>query len=1252
MFEKKKFHELQRAWPGSQIKRYSGVPRRLNHQPYTYRMVVAIVLCLLACDQASAAGEWQSADGYRFKALTVLTNEPVGFTSLSPGSTGIDFVNQLGKERYTTNQIYLNGAGVAAGDYDGDGMCDLFFCGLDSENKLYRNLGGWRFEDVSQKARVRGKNIATTGASFTDVNGNGRLDLVLNSLGQGTWVLLNDGQGSFQATRPLNPKGGGMSLALADVDQDGDLDLYVTNYRTVTVRDQPGIKLRGSTIDGKPQVMSINGMSLESANSVGRFTLTANGKILEHGQADRLYLNDGSGRFSPVSFTDGAFLDEDGQRLAKSPYDWGLSAMFRDMNRDGRPDLYVCNDFESPDRIWINQGKGVFRAIDRLAIRKSSHFSMGIDFADLNRDGLDEFIVVDMLSRQHVLRHTQLSNRKPPELYFGVYNDRPQYSYNTVYLNNGDGTYAEIGFHTNLAATEWSWSPVFMDVDLDGYDDFLVTTGHPLDMQDMDVTNKGEELKQQRKYSHRELLEMRFMFKPLVLRNLAFRNQGNLRFVEKSTDWGFDHAGISHGMALADLDNDGDMDIAVNNFNETATVYRNNVPAPRIAVNLLGIPPNTQGVGARITVESEGLLQSQEIIDGGRYLSDDEAVRVFAASKQIQEINVAWPSGKVSTVAVISPNRLYEIHESGAGQAEKNEEIKITPFFKDVSHLLSHKHTEKAFDDFSRQQLLPRKLSQEGPGVAWLDWNGDGWDDIAVATGSGGRLGLFLSDGKGGFEKAPATSLDQVSPRDQACILGLNSSKNGLLMLQSNYEDGLAFGPALQLHRTTDTPKKLLNAGTVSYSALCAADYDSDGDLDLFVGGRCRPGSYPSSVASVILRNDGGQFVKDDKHAALLSKAGSVSAAVWTDLLGDHHPELVLGCDPGLIRVYRNIAGSLREVTAELGLGDRVGFWNSITAGDFNGDGKMDLIAGNIGANSEYELYGKDGITWHHGDLSGGGVHEVFESYSEANSGKLLPIRNLPESLRAIPFLRELYPSYAAYANATSTNILGEQKNKLTAMRVTSLESVVMINRGDILDVTPLPLEVQLAPVFGISVADFDADGSEDLFLAQNFFGTRPDFPRMDAGQGLLLKGGGDGSFKSMTSAISGIRMTGEQRGSAVADFDHDGRVDLLAGQNAGETKLYVNALPQSGIRIYLSGQNGNPNGVGAKLRLGTETKLGPAREVRAGGGYRSQDAAIQVLSLGEDTPTRLQVTWPNGKTTITEIVEGVTKITVREPTQ
>ncbi|MBC8245530.1 MAG: VCBS repeat-containing protein [Verrucomicrobia bacterium] len=1221
---------------------------RLNPNPplSVFRFYAIAGLCLLSGAVTPHADEWIAAEGYRYRALTVSTNSQPGFTLMPADSTGVGFVNRLAKERYTTNQIYLNGSGVAAGDYDGDGRCDLFFSGLDSENKLYRNLGDWRFEDVTAKARVRGKLFASTGACFADVNGDRRPDLVSNTVGQGTWVLLNDGQGGFRAVRPFNGSGGGMSLALADVDADGDLDLYVVNYRTFTVRDQPGIKLRGSDVNGVPQVVSVNGKSLEATGSVGRFTLKSNGKILENGQPDRLYLNDGRGRFTAVPFTAGAFLDEDGRRLAKPPYDWGLSAMFRDMNRDGLPDLYVCNDFESPDRIWINQGRGVFRAIDRLAIRKSSHFSMGIDFADLDRDGLDDFIVVDMLSRRHDLRHTQLSNRKPPELRFGVYNDRPQYSYNTVYLNNGDDTYAEIGFHSNLAATEWSWTPIFMDVDLDGYDDFLVTTGHPLDMQDMDVTNHGEALKQQRKHTPRELLEMRFMFKPLILRNLAFRNEGGLRFAEKSADWGFDQAGVSHGMALADLDNDGDLDIAVNNFNESAAVYRNNAPAPRIAVKLRGAAPNTRGIGARITVEAPGLTQSQEMMSGGRYLSDDEPIRVFAASRPIKKITVAWPSGNVSRLTGIKANRVYEIDEEGAVPAISETPRKPSPLFEDASKLLSHTHTERAFDDFTRQQLLPKKLSQEGPAVAWLDWNNDGWDDAAVSAGSSGKLGLFLNDTKGGFTKTAIPALGQASPRDQVVLLGLHSTASGLLLLQSNYEDALAFGPAVRLHTPGDPePRDLLPAGPVAYSALCAADYDGDGDLDLFVGGRCRPGSYPAPVRSVILRNDNGQFVQDSRQDAMLREIGSVSGALWTDLLGDIRPELVLACNPGLIRVYRNNGGVLEEATDVLGLGNRVGFWNSVCAGDFNRDGKTDLAAGNICTNSAYEIRDGGVITWHHGDLSGGGEHELFESYGAGQ-----PLRYLHEVLHAIPFLRELYPTYAAYADATATDILGEQKAGLGVVRINTFESVLMLNRGASFDVTPLPLKAQLAPVFGMAAADFDGDGNDDLFLAQNFFGTRPDFPRMDAGRGLLLKGDGGGNFTPMSAVESGIRLSGDQRGCAVADFDRDGRVDLLVGQNAGRTKLYRNRLAKRGLRVRLVGQPGNPLGVGAKLRLGSATALGPAREIRSGGGYRSQDSAVSLLGLGDKSPSRLQVAWPSGRVSTAAIEKGVTEITVEEP--
>ena len=1220
--------------------------RRLKHLPAW--IFVSIALLALLSGKRAHALDWNRGEGFRYHDLKVPENGRPGFTNLSTNLTRINFVNRLSKERYTTNQIYLNGSGVAAGDYDGDGLCDLFFCGLDSENKLYRNLGGFKFEDVSEKARVRGRNIASTGATFADVNGNGRLDLLINSVGQGTWVLLNAGDGTFRATRPINLHKGGMSMALADVDGDSDLDLYVTNYRTSTIRDEPGTKLKGRTVNGKPEVVAINGRSLAEANSIGRFTLKNNGKIQENGQSDGMFLNDGKGRFAPVSFTGGMFLDEDGKPLKRPMYEWGLSSMFRDMNQDGRPDLYVCNDFESPDRIWINQGKGVFRLIDRLAIRKSSHFSMGVDFSDINRDGFDDFIVADMLSRNHTLRHTQLSNRKPPTLLFGRYDDRPQYSYNTVYLNRGDETYSEIGFHTGLAATEWSWSPVFMDVDLDGYEDFLITTGHPLDMQDMDVTNQAEALKKIKKRTPRELLEFRFLFKPLNLRNLAFRNVHGMRFVECSEQWGFDQTGISHGMALADLDNDGDLDIAVNNFNHVASVYRNNSIAPRISLSLRGQSANTAGIGARILIHAEGLSQSQEIVSGGRYLSGDQSLRTFAATKPIQRIIVDWPSGRESVVESPGHNRHYVIYESGSTppsqEPRHNEQL-----FADASALLNHTHADRVFDDFSRQQLLPKKLSQEGPGVAWVDWNMDGLDDIAVTTGVGGKLAVFLNEKSGGFKKATLSTSEQPSPRDQLTLLQLRSDQGGYFVLQSNYEDGLAVGATLEKWMPDGKKHPVLAAGPVAYSTICSADYDGDGDLDIFVGGRCKPGAYPMGARSVLLRNDDGSFTPDQSHAEMLSDLQSVSGAIWTNLTGDHLPELVLACDPGTIKVFLNEGGKLTDATSQMGLGDFVGFWNSVNSGDFNGDGKLDLICGNIGTNSRYEIYRQHGLAWHYGDISGGAMIDVLESYHTRLGVEWYLIRPRHAVLQAMPFLGEMFPTYTAYASATASQVFGERISELNRLEIKKFKSVLLLNKDGRFEAIDLPPTAQHAPVYGITVADFNGDGHEDAFLAQNFFGTRASFPRMDAGRGLLLEGKGTGQFTPMSSAQSGIFIYGDQRGSATADYNGDARPDLLVGQNSGATKLYRNMRAKRGVAVQLAGQAGNQLAIGARIRLKYGKNFGPVREIRAGGGYRSQDSATQILGIGQELPDGLTVAWPSGKTTEIFIPDITRKIQVSE---
>ncbi|MBI4662734.1 MAG: VCBS repeat-containing protein, partial [Verrucomicrobia bacterium] len=573
---------------------------------------------------AGHAFDWQPELGAKSAQLAVSLSGKPGFIQLKPAATGLTFTNRLAQSRYLTNQIHLNGSGVAAGDVDNDGWCDLYFCGLDGPNVLYRNRGSWRFEDVTASAGVTCTDLDATGAVFADLDGDGDLDLVVNSVGAGTHRFLNNGKGRFtplSSNSPLNPGKGGTTSALADIDGDGDLDLYVANYRTTTIRDMPNTRMRVNEVNGKLVVLRVNDRPVTEPDLIGRFTLDYSRKIVEHGEVDVLYRNEGNGTFIPIPFTGGSFLDEAGQPLLTPPYDWGLTVAFRDINGDGLPDIYVCNDFSAPDRIWLNIGNGRFQAIPRLALRTTPQFSMGVDFADLNRDGHDEIFVADMLSRSHEKRHVQIGDIMPVFLKIGEIEDRPQYSRNTLFFNRGDGTYAEIGRFSGVEASEWSWSPVFLDVDLDGFEDLLITTGHELEMMHADIAKRAESMKAGKKLSFQEQLALRLMFPRLNSPNAAFRNRGDLTFEDVSVAWGFDTRGVSQAMVLADLDNDGDLDVVMNNLNEVAGVYRNDGPAPRVAVRLKGLPPNTQGIGAKIHVLGGPVPQSQEVICGGRYLS-------------------------------------------------------------------------------------------------------------------------------------------------------------------------------------------------------------------------------------------------------------------------------------------------------------------------------------------------------------------------------------------------------------------------------------------------------------------------------------------------------------------------------------------------------------------------------------------------------------------------------------------------------
>jgi enediyne biosynthesis protein E4 len=632
-------------------------------------MKVLIVLLLLA---AAGLG-FGAALETNARPLSVPEGGQPGFTLLEAKATGVLFTNSLAQERHLTNQILLNGSGVACGDVDGDGWTDLYFCALESGNRLFRNLGGWRFADVTRESGVALPNVVSTAAALADLDGDGDVDLVVNSVGTGTHVLFNDGKGRFKASgQILNRDRAGMSLALGDIEGDGDLDLYTANYRTTTLRDQPNTRFNFRMIGGRPQLVGVGGHPLTDPDLTNRFkyqiTTGERGGTFRHeenGEPDVLYRNDGKGQFAPVSFTDGTFRDEAGAALKEPPFDWGLSVMFRDMNGDLAPDLYVCNDFRSPDRVWINNSRGQFQAIGSNALRTISLSAMGVDFADINRDGFDDFVVLDMLSRDHVRRHVQRIDSPHEQLPTAAPEHRPQVARNTLFLNRGDGTYAEIAQLSGVDASEWSWTPVFLDVDLDGYEDLLVSNGFERDNANVDVLNEIERRKGQGKLSAIEQLHLRKMFPPLRTANLAFRNERNLTFSECSSKWGFDLAAVSQGMTLADFDRDGDLDVVINNFNGPAALLRNNSSAARIAVRLQG-DKNTAGIGTKIRVLGGPVPQSQEVIAGGRYLSSDEPLRVFAAGSLTNTltVEVTWRDGSQTRIDNAKPNHLYVVKQS------------------------------------------------------------------------------------------------------------------------------------------------------------------------------------------------------------------------------------------------------------------------------------------------------------------------------------------------------------------------------------------------------------------------------------------------------------------------------------------------------------------------------------------------------------------------------------------------------------
>ncbi len=1163
-------------------------------------VIVGAFLAFAACSPDPVELSWHEEDGYRWAELPAGSGAQSGFEEVSSSRSGVSFVNTVDEESILQNRHFMNGSGVAVGDVDGDGWTDLYFARLDGPNVLYRNLGGWRFEDVTADAGVGAPNRYSTGAVFADVDGDGDLDLLVTAMGGPNSVFVNDGNGRFaeaETDTGLESSSGSTTMALSDVDGDGDLDLYVANYKKRSVSDiyPPWEHSFDRTIIGNGDDYRIAPGFEEHYEIIEH----AGGFLrVERAEPNAFYLNDGEGRFSPVPLTAGAFLDEDGVALEEAPEDWTLTARFHDVNGDGAPDLYICNDFHSPDYFFLGDGEGGFEAAPRLALRKTSFSTMSADFSDIDRDGHLDFFLTDMLSRDHARRMTQVGLTIPMTTEIGEIENRPQAVQNTLFLNRGDDTYAEIAQVAGVAASDWTWSGLFLDVDLDGYEDLLLATGHAFDVLDIDSQQREHQREGATRDhdAHRRLL---LDFPQLHLENVAFRNRGDHTFEIMPSGWGLgEEEDVSNALAFGDFDNDGYVDVVVNRLNDTAGLFRNAASAPRVAVRLRGLAPNTQAIGSKIRLTGGGLpMQEKEVISGGQYLSGSDPIYTFAAGSadSVLSIEVAWRSGGVTRIEDVRANRILEIDEpdearedglSGvsaeSGSSDPNDgapfesvdyaagaDSNLTAsLFMDESERLGHRHVEADYVDFERQPLLPRALSRQGPAVVWADLDGDGRDDLVVGSGRGGSIGVFRNEGNGRFSDGGDFG---EAPDDLAGLAALEKANGGALVFaaMTNLERGSADSSSIFVFDFGADGRAVLDDrlpfGREGIGPLVLADVDGDGDLDLFAGGRSTPGRYPTAASSRIYLNENGTFRYDSTLSTPLDDAGVVSGAAFADFDNDGDADLLLATEWGPVRFFQNEGGRrMVERTSEIGLDRFTGQWQSVSVGDFNEDGRPDFIATNWGWNGVHGRIhqAETPLRLYYDDFDSNGSLDVIEAYHEPSLDGYVPQAGLASLSQAMPYVQQRIPTFDRFAASTLQEIIGPRIDRAPYLEAGTLSTMVFLNASDGVvqfEGTPLPFEAQIAPASSAAVADFDGDGHEDVFLGQNFFPLPMDVPRQDAGRGLLLIGDGSGGFTPVPGHESGLTIYGEQRGTAAADYDSDGRTDLVVTQNGAETKLYRN---------------------------------------------------------------------------------------------
>ncbi len=1036
--------------------------------------------------------------------------------------TGIAFSNDIVE---TDSLNYFNypymymGGGVSAGDINNDGLIDLFFTSNMKSNSLYLNKGNFKFEDITATAQVGGDDRWFTGTTMVDINNDGYLDIYASVSGKTenrkNQLYINNGDETFTekgSTYGIDDNGHTTQSTFFDYDNDGDLDLYLANYPPTPFKSPVELYQNKSK----------------------------NPKLKE---SDVLYRNNGNGTFTNVTIASGILN-----------FGLSLSATAGDFNNDGWKDIYVSNDFDSADYLYINKQDGTFEEIAKNALNHTSQYGMGVDIADYNNDNLLDIAQVDMTPEDNRRSKANMASMNP--LGFTKMVDAGlnyQYMQNSLQLNRGTDSignpiFSEVSRIAGISTTDWSWSILFADLDNDGWKDLTISNGTRRDINNRDYFLQ---LKSRNHFGGVKLSAEEIEQIPSEkVSNYIYKNTQNHTFKNMVSEWGWEEKTFSNGATYADLDNDGDLDVVLNNIDQKASVYRNNNKADNnfLQVTLVGPESNTKGIGTKVYLSTEEGEQLNELTMTRGFQSSVSPRLHFGLGKNdsIARVKVVWPNGSVSKLDAVKVNQNLTV-EFVSAKKMNSLESENAPLFETVnldSIGLQYRHKENNYYDYALEPLLPHQTSMLGPGVAVADVNGDGLDDFYVGGASQQAGTLFIQNTSGKFQKTNTAIWEADKSKEDMSALFFDADNDGdqdLYMVSGGNEktnDSTRFQDRLYTNNGKGDFVKSENSLpeiNTSGSRVIAGDYDNDGDLDLFVGGRLVAGQYPWPTKSYLLHNENGVF-KDvtSQIAPDFEQLGMITDASWSDFNGDGTLDLVIVGEWTPILFYSNTDGKFKNVTTDTGLENTNGWWSSLIQDDFDGDGDIDYVAGNLGLNYKYQATAEEPFEVYADDFDNNKRKDIVLSYY--NFGKLFPVRGKSCSSQQMPSLKTKFENYGSFAEADVSQVYGKEalENAEIHYKAYTFASSYLQNLGGgKFKRIELPNEAQFSSVNKIISDDIDKDGHKDLLLAGNLYSSEIETPRNDSSIGTFLKGDGTGNFKAIASQDSGLFIKGDVKDAA-----------------------------------------------------------------------------------------------------------------------